>query len=213
VTSHPALRRLVFAVLALGLAAASAAAEPMAKPATLTAAQLKALLPKLQKGGYTFYFRHAASDMFQLDDNPVMGNCDTQRPLSEEGRNQARSIGNAFRRNKIPVGLIKTSPFCRAVDTARLAFDRAEPDEGLYFATRLTATERTNKAAYLKRLLGKPPAEGSNTVIVAHNANIMEATGIWPEEEGDAFLFKPENGQAGAPLARIPVELWQSLNR
>lgn len=212
-TSHPALRRLVFAVLALGLAAASAAAEPMAKPPTLTATQFKALLPKLQKGGYVFYFRHTATDMFMLDDNPVMGNCDTQRPLSDEGRNQARSIGNAFRRNRIPVGQVKASPFCRAIDTARLAFERGEADESLYFATRLTAPERASKAAHLRRLLGKAPAEGSNTVIVAHNANIMEAIGIWPDEEGDAFLFKPENGQAGAPLARIPVDLWQSLNR
>lgn len=210
---HPACRLLAFAVCAFGLAGAAAAAEPSAKPPTFTAAQMKALLPKLQKGGYVFYFRHTASDMFMLDDNPVMGNCETQRPLSDEGRNQARSIGNAFRRNKIPVGQVKTSPFCRAIDTAQLAFDRAEADEGLYFATRLTVQERASKTSHLKRLLAKQPAEGSNTVIVAHNANIMEAYGIWPDEEGDAFLFKPEGGQSGAPLARIPVELWPTLSR
>ncbi|NWG86253.1 MAG: histidine phosphatase family protein [Hydrogenophilaceae bacterium] len=207
------IRLLALAACALGLVTAALAAEQPAKLPTLTVQQFKALLPKLQQGGYVFYFRHAASDMFQLDDNPVMGDCSTQRPLSEEGQNQARSIGNAFRRNKIPVGMIKTSPFCRAIDTAKLAFNRAEPDEGLYFATRLTAQERIDKANHLKRLLARRPADGSNSVIIAHNANIMEAQGIWPDEEGDAFLYKPDGSQAGAPLARIPVELWQQLNR
>ena len=53
---------------------------------------------------------------FRLDD------CTTQRNLDEVGRDQARRIGQAFRERGIRVGRVLSSRWCRARDTARLAF-------------------------------------------------------------------------------------------
>ncbi len=203
--------KLAIVACLLGVYADATAADVAAKPPTLSAPQLKALLPKLQTGGYVFFFRHAATDMFQLDDHPTIGDCTTQRPLSDEGRAQARMIGKAFHKQKIPVGVVLSSPFCRCVETAQLAFGRAAVDDSLFFATRLSAGERKANAEKLRKNIARHPDAGSNTVIVAHNANMMEAYGIWPNEEGDALLFKPDSNSPGQPIAEIPVGLWQGL--
>jgi len=205
--------KLVLFAGLLGFYAYATAAGVAAKPPSLSAMQLKAFLPKLQKGGYVFYFRHAATDMFQLDDHPTLGDCTTQRPLSDEGREQARTIGKAFRKQKIPVGLVLSSPFCRCVETAQLAFGKATVDDSLFFATRLSAAERKANAEKLRKNIAKRPDTGSNTVIVAHNANMMEAYGIWPNEEGDALIFKPDGDSPGQPVAEVPVGLWRGLSK
>src|SRR5438093_7693937 len=53
--------------------------------------------------------------------------CATQRNLDDGGRAQARRIGEAFRRNGVTVGPVLSSPRCRCLDTARLAFGQARP--------------------------------------------------------------------------------------
>ena len=48
--------------------------------------------------------------------------CATQRNLDDNGRAQARRMGEAFRAHGITVGAVRSSPRCRCLDTARLAF-------------------------------------------------------------------------------------------
>src|SRR5262249_6344149 len=50
-----------------------------------------------------------------------------QRNLDETGRAQARRVGEEFRRQAITVGTVLSSPRCRCLETARLAFGAAEP--------------------------------------------------------------------------------------
>src|SRR5438034_2692227 len=56
-----------------------------------------------------------------------LDDCSTQRNLDESGRTQARHVGEAFRLHGIVVGAILSSPRCRCLDTARLAFGAAQP--------------------------------------------------------------------------------------
>src|SRR3954452_15796974 len=79
----------------------------------------------LKEGGQVVLIRHAlttpgAGDPpgMQLDD------CSTQRNLSEEGREHARQLGAAFRARSISVGRVLSSPWCRCMDTAQLAFGK-----------------------------------------------------------------------------------------
>ena len=51
---------------------------------------------------------------FQLND------CSTQRNLSEEGREQARRTGAAFREQNVAVQQVLSSEWCRCLDTAEL---------------------------------------------------------------------------------------------
>src|SRR5207249_10493023 len=61
----------------------------------------------------------------------TLEDCSTQRNLDESGRAQAMRIGEVFRQNAIAVGKILSSPRCRCLDTARLAFGQAQPWDAL----------------------------------------------------------------------------------
>ena len=54
---------------------------------------------------------------------------DAQRPLTDEGRQQAADVGEGLRRLKAAVGLIVTSPYLRAAQTAEQV--RRRLDEAL----------------------------------------------------------------------------------
>ncbi len=57
-----------------------------------------------------------------------LGDCSTQRNLSDEGRAQARQIGAWFAQRRLRPVRVRSSPWCRCVDTARLAFEPAGAD-------------------------------------------------------------------------------------
>jgi len=105
-----------------------------------------------------------------------LDDCSTQRNLDEQGRAQAVRVGEAFKRNGIEVGKILSSPRCRCMDTARLAFGRVEAwnvlqgslnDEDL--RRRLVAQIKDLIAAHRDR----PPL-----VLVTHGTVVSEPTGL-----------------------------------
>lgn len=56
------------------------------------------LAQALQAGGYIIYLRHGITDLSRDDtDRRDLANCATQRPLSDEGRQQMREIGRAIK--------------------------------------------------------------------------------------------------------------------
>ena len=83
------------------------------------------LLASLKDGGYVIYFRHATTEKNYADQaDPLMSldNCNSQRKLSLQGQRESYDIGMAFATNKIPVGHIVVSEYCRSWKTANLAF-------------------------------------------------------------------------------------------
>jgi len=129
---------------------------------------------KLRRGHYVILMRHASTES-GLGDPPGfrIGDCKTQRNLSESGRDEARRVGERFREERVRVHKVYTSPWCRCRETAMLAFGKAEdwtplsstfdlPDQEKEF------TERVKKriAQYERH---PPPA---SIVMVTHNVNI-----------------------------------------
>jgi len=155
------------------------------------------LLSALKSGGYAIYFRHALSDTSQNDADPInVTDCTTQRNLSDDGRKQAQAIGKAMTALGIPTGAVLASPYCRAKETATLAFGKAEASEALYYSLGLPKDAAAKASAQLKELLVKQPSAGTNTILVGHTSNIKEVAGVWPKTEGAAFVFQP-NGSDG----------------
>src|SRR5688572_5035532 len=84
------------------------------------------ILTQLQEGGYVLYLRHTSTDFSQNDSRMTSyEDCASQRNLTEQGRDEARVIGEHVKRLKIPIGEVLASPFCRTMETARLAFGKA----------------------------------------------------------------------------------------
>ncbi len=74
----------------------------------------------LAKPGHVALMRHADAPGTGDPAGFRIGDCATQRNLGERGREQARRLGEEFRRRAIPVSLVLTSRWCRARDTAAL---------------------------------------------------------------------------------------------
>jgi phosphohistidine phosphatase SixA len=137
-----------------------------------------ALLDALRQGGVVLMLRHAQTDP-GVGDPPgfQLGQCGTQRNLSEAGRAQSRRIGQALAAQGLVPQAVRSSGWCRCIDTAELAFGRHEvwPALHSFFAER--AAQRDPQTAELRRALARLPARGFEAW-VTHQVNITALTGI-----------------------------------
>ena len=170
----------------------------------------------LRQGGHVIVFRHGATHSDQADTDPLnLGNVAQQRQLNDEGRALAKSIGESMRKLRIPVGQVQTSMFQRAVDTGTLlGFGDVKPsldisEGGLV----VTPTENNRRTAAFRKLAAEKPPAGTNTVIVSHKPNIMDAFGKdWFDiREGEASVFEPDGRGGYRLIARIPAGDWSKL--
>ena len=157
---------LVDTVLALAVVAAFATAPGATEP----------VWEALRQPGAVVIVRHSyAPGAFDPPD-ARLEDCSTQRNLDAAGRAQARRIGEAFRAHAIAVGTVLSSPRCRCLDTARLAFGTAESWRPLQGALR--------DANLRQRLVGEIQAriaahrEGPPLVLVTHGSVVTDLTGL-----------------------------------
>lgn len=173
------------------------------------------LLGRLRKGGLVIFFRHSLTVREGQPDDDLT-NCVNQRNLTESGRALATDIGLAFRALAIPVGDVLTSPYCRCVDTARLAFGRATVTP--YLETNGDA-DSAGEQARLRALadaIQTAPAAGLNTIMCAHGNN-LGGLARWhgypplPVAEAEAVIFAPLTGRVAEPLRRVEGPDWRGL--
>lgn len=144
----------------------------------------------LQQGGHVLYIRHAQTTP-GFGDPPgfELADCATQRNLSDEGRVQARRMGEALRSRKAPIGEVLSSPWCRCVETAKLAFGRAKIWDALSnLHARQQNADRQVRALRprIARYQGK-----DNLVLVAHGSVAVALLGEHPAM-GEILVLKPE---------------------
>jgi broad specificity phosphatase PhoE len=209
------IERLVAAISVCGCLIVGAAATTEAPGAessnqeTYPVIDVQELVHALREGGYVLYFRHAATETIVEDwDKLDIADCATQRNLSEKGREQARAIGAAFDTFGIKVARILSSPFCRALDTAKLAFGKVEISDDLYFSVYADADKFQLRRLALQTWLATPPPTGSNVVIVSHQHNLEDAVGLSLEVEGTAAVFRPHGDGTFYLVAVMPPEKW-----
>jgi broad specificity phosphatase PhoE len=147
-----------------------------------TAFANEALWAQLEAGGQVILIRHTITTP-GAGDPPGMrlDDCGTQRNLTEEGRAHARRIGEEFRRRKIPVERVLSSPWCRCLETARLAFAKAEVSTALNnlygrYGNRERQIEEMKKLISAKRK--------GNVILVSHGSTILALTGVSPGTGG-----------------------------
>lgn len=168
------------------------------------------LVEGLREGGFVVVLRHAATAEGS-DAEPVdLGDCTTQRKLSEQGKQDARDIGAAFEAMDLPVGEVIASPYCRTVETAELAFGRASKDEALLPLAGPGEPGHDEAVKKVAELVAQEPEEGTNNVLVSHSSTIEPATGATPDE-GGAALFRPDGDGAFRLVAEVPPGGWQKL--
>jgi hypothetical protein len=167
-----------------------------------------ALLQKLRQGGYVLYVRHASTDFSQNDSRMTsFEDCSTQRNLTDKGRAEARALGSHVRRLKIPVGAVYASPFCRTMETARLAF--GEPRSTNEARGGPSRSDDAARYEPLKKLLATAPSTGRNNVISSHGNPFFAIFGPPYLAEGEIAVVEPATQQI---VGRIRLDEWQALN-
>jgi len=170
----------------------------------LTQAQVpaddKGLTTALRAGGLVILVRHGATFADQADTDPFnFDNISAQRNLNDGGKALARAFGEALRQAGVPVGKVYTSKFNRAYETATIAgFTDIEKTSDLTEGGLVVSPNENNRRAdALRKLLGTTPKPGTNTVLITHKPNILDALGKdWFDvKEGEASIFLPDNGK------------------
>lgn len=142
----------------------------------------EALWKLVQQGGQVLFIRHA-STVPGVGDPPGfrIGDCSTQRNLSEDGRAEARGLGEALRERKVPIGAVVSSPWCRCLETARLAFGRVDEKwDALSNLFGRSANAKAQVAALTPRVAGYRGRE--NLVLVSHGSMLSAFTGVSPQQ-------------------------------
>jgi phosphohistidine phosphatase SixA len=189
-------------VCVLALWALSASQPAQAQPEWITA---------LRAGGYVIVIRHGATHQDQADTDPLnLANVDKQRQLNDAGRAKAKEIGEAFKKLGIPVGQVITSQYFRAIETGK-PFGNPQPTADVTEGGQVvTPIENNRRTAAMRKLAGTAPAAGTNTVVVSHKPNILDAFGKdWFEvREGEASVFKPDGAGGYRLVARVQADEW-----
>jgi phosphohistidine phosphatase SixA len=171
------------------------------------------LISMLRKGGYVLFIRHPKTNPDQADTDPLhLDNVKAQRQLSDDGREQAKILGEAFRVLKIPTEKVLSSKFFRAQEAAKLlnvgdVSTSLDVTEG---GLVVSPNENKRRAAALRLLLSTPSTAGKNLVIVSHKPNLQDAAGkeFGDIGEGEVVVFKPLGDGKFNVVSRVAPELW-----
>ncbi len=171
------------AVLALMLAAAAPTASAQNAPP-------EAIWDALERGGHVMLMRHARAPGVGDPDDFTLGDCSTQRLLSDRGREQAARLGRLLRSRGIPVARVYASQWCRTMETAELldlAAVEPLPMINSFFRSPETADRQTRELA---EFVSEKPQDG-NTLLVTHQVNIQALTGRFLSE-GEIVVLEPQ---------------------
>ena len=132
-----------------------------------------------------------------------LDDCSTQRNLDDNGRAQARRIGEAFREHGISVGKVLSSPRCRCLDTGRLAFGQAQPWTPLQGA--LSDSELRRRLVSEIRDAIAAHRDGPPLVLVTHGSVVSDLAGL-NVRMGELVVFRRGADGVHTIAGRLYVE-------
>ncbi len=147
----------------------------------------------LHQGGLVVYLRHGPSNAKIPDQLPVqLGDCSTQRPLTEAGRHYLDQTGRHIALMQLPYQGVISSPFCRVKESAQRVFGSPVlVDEQLRYTAAMPAAEKRPAVERTRYWLSLPVAEpGLNRIVAAHGPNLAELMDYLPPE-GTVLFFRP----------------------
>jgi phosphohistidine phosphatase SixA len=179
------------------------AAALLALAVTAPAFADETLWSQLRSGGFVVFIRHGLTDP-GVGDPPgfKLGDCKTERNLNAAGRAEAKRVGEAFRREKIPVAQVLSSEWCRCRDTAQIAFGSYEVWPALNNLFGRPENVDVQRRAMLERA-GRFRGPG-NLVLVTHGSTVVPVAGVSPAT-AEMVVMKPAGAGKLELIGRIPV--------
>ena len=153
----------------------------------------------LAKGGHVALIRHGNAPPGYGGDPPGFrfDDCKTQRNLDDAGREQAKALGEAFRKHGVRVDRIVSSPVCRCMETGQLMAVGA-------VETSWTLLPDTGSSAI--RVLGLEEMVSSwrgpgTLVLVTHGLTVGRLTGF-TLEQAETLVLQPTPEKL--PVGHLP---------
>ncbi|BAN49463.1 histidine phosphatase family protein [Metapseudomonas resinovorans] len=161
-------------------------------------ADQKSAWQALREGKAFLLLRHTTAPGTGDPEGFRLGDCSTQRNLSDKGRQEAKRWGRLLTGRKVEKPRLYTSNWCRAQDTAQ--------EMGLGAVETLSALDsffsdpesQAAQTVELRKAIDKVPKDRP-VVMVSHQVNIKALTGISPKN-GEGLIIE-------LPLADPPKVL------
>jgi phosphohistidine phosphatase SixA len=158
----------------------------------------------LRGDGHVALMRHADAPggfgdppEFRLDD------CTTQRNLSARGRADAAAVGAKLKEQRVRLGRIVSSPWCRCVDTAQLMAVGPVAIEATFSNVVVLSERREALTAGARNFIRAWKGPGA-LLVVTHGANIQALTGYNPGS-GEIVVVAPRPDGSLHEIGRLPV--------
>ncbi len=143
--------------------------------------------------GYVLLLRHSLAPGVGDPENFQVNDCSTQRNLSDEGRQDAREIGEWLQRREIKIARVESSRWCRAKETAQLLnIGKVRLNRNLDSLFRETNLESHPQTLNIRRQIVSHRQKTGLLVMVGHFVNIAAVTGAGVDS-GEGVLVKADS--------------------
>lgn len=147
-------------------------------------------LSVLMQPGHALLLRHALAPGVGDPEGFQLEHCDTQRNLSEQGRRQARQIGDKLRAAGIESATVYSSRWCRCLETAEL-LDFGKPQSlpaiDSFFRSRDADAKKVATEAFQQHLIAGEDKVAR--IYITHQVNLSALLGGFAAS-GDGYLVK-----------------------
>ena len=145
--------------------------------------------------GYVLLLRHSLAPGVGDPENFKLGDCSTQRNLSQEGRDDASEIGAWIKRQKVKIYRVESSRWCRARQSAELLdIGKVKLNKNLDSLFRESNLESHPKTLKTKQQIISHRNKSGLLVLVGHYVNIAALVGVGVDSGEGVIVKANKNG-------------------
>ena len=159
----------------------------------------------LRQGGVVAVFRHALAPGTFDPPGFRLGDCSTQRNLNDEGRTQARRIGQWFKERQLQPHRVLSSPWCRCMDSATLAFGAAQTWPALGSPHGAPETTGARHLRELRQALATASVHSGKFEVWFTHMFVQSDLANDSTRPGEALILRAHRNAPAQLLARLSV--------
>jgi len=154
--------------------------------------------------GYVLLLRHSLAPGVGDPENFELGDCSTQRNLSQEGRDDASEIGAWIKRQKVKIYRVESSRWCRARQTAKLLdIGKVKLNKNLDSLFRESDLESHPQTLKTKEQIISHRSKSGLLILVGHYVNIAALVGVGVDS-GEGIIVKANKNGVIKVLGATP---------
>lgn len=152
------------------------------------------LIEHIKSGNSVLMIRHALAPGIGDPDGFDLNDCSTQRNLNDQGREQAKSIGQWLRRQGITRVKLYSSQWCRCLETARLMQMGEVTALAALNSFFESPQDREPKLMALRKFIQDNSRSDELIIMVTHQVTISGITGEWTDSGHGKLVRSNNNG-------------------